>query len=141
MSSQKGKAFRHSGFIPAKDTEFTSDRMATSLLFFWRAEINRLKKGTSSVQKHTGKIGKNGVRPASESLEPYLLEPLHTREGAQEELDFVLREGEAGDLNLLLMAIAKAQGGLSKLARETGLSRENLYGALSFEGKPRFETI
>src|SRR5207253_627175 len=57
------------------------------------------------------------------------------------ELDFVLREGEAGDLNLLLMAIAKAQGGLSKLALDTGLSRENLYGALSYEGKPRFETI
>ena len=91
------------------------------------------------MQKRTGRIGKNGAHPASEPLD--LLGPLRTREGAQEELDFVLREGEAADLNLVLMAIAKAQGGLSKLARDTGLSRENLYGALSYEGKPRFETI
>lgn len=36
--------------------------------------------------------------------------------------------------------IAKARG-MSQLARETGLSRENLYRSLSGEGRPEFATI
>lgn len=36
--------------------------------------------------------------------------------------------------------IAKVRG-MSQLARETGLSRENLYRSLSGEGRPEFATI
>ena len=37
-------------------------------------------------------------------------------------------------------AAAKARG-MSEIARQTGLSRESLYKALSGEGRPQFETI
>jgi probable addiction module antidote protein len=70
-----------------------------------------------------------------------MLQGLETVEGAREEINFVLRNGEPGDLFLLLQDIAKAQGGFSKLARETGLSRVNLYSALSETGNPRFDSI
>ncbi|WP_029043227.1 MULTISPECIES: addiction module antidote protein [Cupriavidus] len=51
---------------------------------------------------------------------------------------------EAGDdpsfIAHALGVIAKARG-MSKLARDTGLSRENLYRSLSGEGNPEFSTI
>lgn len=48
-----------------------------------------------------------------------------------------------GDIDTITHAIgvaAKARG-MSEIARETGLSRESLYKALSGEGHPQFETI
>jgi len=49
-----------------------------------------------------------------------------------------------GNLELFqeaLRDVAKAQGGMSALARETKISREALYRALSKKGNPQFETI
>ncbi len=50
---------------------------------------------------------------------------------------------EDGDPALIAAAlgdIARAKG-MTKIARETGLSRENLYKALSPDGRPEFSTI
>ncbi len=59
-------------------------------------------------------------------------------------LDTVLAEAAAtGDYTLLpdaLGAIARAKG-MTDIARETGLSRESLYKALSDEGNPSFATV
>jgi probable addiction module antidote protein len=49
----------------------------------------------------------------------------------------------AGDIDTITCAIgvaARARG-MSDIARQTGLSRESLYKALSGEGHPQFETI
>ena len=49
----------------------------------------------------------------------------------------------AGDIDTITRAIgvaARARG-MSDIARQTGLSRESLYKALSGEGHPQFETI
>ena len=40
-----------------------------------------------------------------------------------------------------LSVAARVHGGFSKLSRETGLNRENLYRALSENADPRFSTI
>ncbi len=51
---------------------------------------------------------------------------------------------EAGDdpsfITHALGVIARARG-ISKLARETGISREGLYQALSADGNPEFATV
>src|SRR5580658_9359957 len=51
---------------------------------------------------------------------------------------------EAGDdaafISHALGVIARARG-MTKLARDTGLTREGLYKALSGKGKPEFSTI
>lgn len=50
---------------------------------------------------------------------------------------------DPGDGTLIVATlgdIAKARG-MTQLARETGLSRENLYRSLSGEGRPEFATI
>ncbi len=118
-----------------------------------RAGTNQLRKRTYNVQKNTGKTTnnghvkvtghkqKNGQIPPSEPWEPLFLEGLKDPEEARSYLNYCLREGELPDVLDALQSIAKAQGGLTKLARETGLSRVNLYSALSETGNPRFNSI
>jgi len=105
------------------------------------------------VQKYTGKTTNNGhvkvngqkrvngTFPPSEPWEPVFLEELKDPEEARSYLNYCLREGDLSDVLAALHSIAKAQGGFSKLARETGLSRVNLYSALSETGNPRFDSI
>jgi probable addiction module antidote protein len=52
-------------------------------------------------------------------------------------------EEDPGDGSLIRAAlndICRAQG-ITKLAKETGMSRDGLYGALSPDGNPEFKTI
>jgi len=51
---------------------------------------------------------------------------------------------EDGDERVLLMAlrnVADAIGGMTQLANDTGLSRENLYRTLSEKGNPRLSSL
>jgi probable addiction module antidote protein len=51
---------------------------------------------------------------------------------------------ETDDPEVLLLAlrqIAKAKGGLAKVAKAAGLERESLYQALSEHGNPRLSTL
>ncbi|MBF0164722.1 MAG: putative addiction module antidote protein [Magnetococcales bacterium] len=55
-------------------------------------------------------------------------------------LDVCLEEGDPALIAHALGVIARARG-MSQLARDTGISREGLYRALSSEGNPEFATI
>ena len=81
------------------------------------------------------------VMAPSEPWEPLSLEGLKDPDEARAYLNAALNEGELRYVLLAMQDIAKAQGGFSKLARETGLSRVNLYSALSETGNPRFDSI
>lgn len=67
-------------------------------------------------------------------------EYLDNDEMIAEYLNTVLEEGDSRDIITALGHIAKALG-MSKIAKETGLSRPSLYKALSEGAKPQFETI
>jgi probable addiction module antidote protein len=57
--------------------------------------------------------------------------------------EYITEALSTGDVELVAHAIgvvAKARG-MTKIAEETGLSRESLYRALSADGRPQFETI
>ena len=54
--------------------------------------------------------------------------------------EFQKDENEEAFLSALALA-AKVHGGFSKLAKETGISREHLYRALSEKGDPRLSTF
>lgn len=47
----------------------------------------------------------------------------------------------AGTFLVALRNVADAQKGMSKLAREAGINRENLYRTLSESGNPRLDTL
>jgi probable addiction module antidote protein len=69
-------------------------------------------------------------------------ESLKTEEDMVLYLDACL-EDDPGDGSLIRAAlgdIARARG-MSQLARDTGLSREGLYQALSAKGNPQFATV
>ena len=74
------------------------------------------------------------------------LKPWDSAEHLHDEADFdaylnaCVEEGEPALVAHALGVIARARN-MSQLARDTGLSREGLYKALSVEGNPSFETI
>jgi len=55
-------------------------------------------------------------------------------------LSEALETGDPAFIADALGIVARAQG-MSQIARETGLSRESLYRALSAEGNPEFTTV
>ncbi len=55
-------------------------------------------------------------------------------------LNTVLAEGNESDVITAIGHIAKSIG-MTRIAQETGLSRPNLYKALSNGSRPQFETI
>ncbi len=74
------------------------------------------------------------------NYEDLLLEDLADPEEAAACLSTCLEEGP--DVFLLgLRDVAKVQGGMTKLARDTQLAREPLYRMLSEEGNPTFSSI
>jgi probable addiction module antidote protein len=54
--------------------------------------------------------------------------------------DACLEEGDPALITAALGDIARAKG-MSHVARDTGISREGLYKALSGEGNPEFATV
>lgn len=69
-----------------------------------------------------------------------VLEHLKTAEDVIDYLDACLAENDPALIAAALGDIARARG-MSQVAKDTGLSRENLYCALSGEGNPEFSTI
>ncbi len=70
-----------------------------------------------------------------------VVEHLKTRSDMAAYLEAVLEDGDPALIAAALGDIARAKGGIAKIARETGLGRESLYKALSPEGNPEFSTI
>ena len=65
---------------------------------------------------------------------------LDDNEMIAEYLNTVLEEGDSSDIVVAIGHVAKAIG-MSKIAKDTGLSRPSLYKALSEDSKPQFDTI
>lgn len=53
----------------------------------------------------------------------------------------MLEDGDARAVPIALRTVAEALGGMTALARRTGLSRESLYRTLSKDGNPRLDTL
>ena len=51
------------------------------------------------------------------------------------------KDGDTKALMLAIQRVAEVKGGISKLAEETNLNRQNLYRIFSNKTSPRFETI
>src|ERR1700761_3195429 len=65
---------------------------------------------------------------------------LTTAEGVEEFLRSAFEDGSPEEIAASLGVVARARG-MSELARDTGLSRQALYKALSAEGNAGFATI
>ncbi len=67
-------------------------------------------------------------------------EQLATQEDMANYLEAALEDGDSALIAAAIGDIARARG-MTDLARQTGLSRENLYRALSAEGNPELGTV
>jgi len=70
-----------------------------------------------------------------------VVDHLKTKKDMAAYLEAVLEDGNPALIAAALGDIARAKGGIAKVARETGLGRESLYKALSPEGNPEFSTV
>lgn len=55
-------------------------------------------------------------------------------------LEAVFEEGDPATIAAAIGEVARARG-MSQIAKDAGLSRENLYRALSRDGNPEFSTV
>lgn len=67
-------------------------------------------------------------------------EHLDTPEAIAAYLEAAFEDGDPALINAAIGDVAKAFG-MTAIARETGLSRENLYRSLSADGHPEFATV
>jgi probable addiction module antidote protein len=70
-----------------------------------------------------------------------VVDHLKTKKDIAAYLEAVLEDGDPALIAAALGDIARAKGGIAKVARETGLGRERLYKALLPEGNQGFSTI
>ena len=69
-----------------------------------------------------------------------MAEYLDTKELQQGYLDFNAKEGTPEDLIRAINTVARARG-MTKTARDAGITRDGLYKALSENGNPSFATV
>lgn len=74
----------------------------------------------------------------TQSYKDYLTKQLKNHEDAAAYLNAAFQDSDPQVLLLALRDVAKAQGGVSWLAKQSNLNRENLYRILSLRGNPRF---
>jgi len=78
----------------------------------------------------------------SKSFKPYrAADYLQSPEEATEYLNAAIEDGHPAVLLKALRNVVNSTGGMSHLSRETGLTGESLYKALSVEGNPRLSSM
>lgn len=92
-------------------------------------------------------INEHGTRktkvPASVRYEPWLkqrlaADPEQANLYLQAAMEEALKENDPGIFRVALKDVAEAHGGITSLARETGLNRQHLYRIMSRTGNPSF---
>jgi probable addiction module antidote protein len=87
-------------------------------------------------------MNKSKLRTFEEAqIEHYKKHPEELKNYLKVALEEYQMDGDEKAFLSALSVAAKVHGGFSKLAKETGLNRENLYRALSQHADPRFSTI
>jgi probable addiction module antidote protein len=84
---------------------------------------------------------KRGKSPPAEDQGEWLTEQLRDPELCVAYLNAALAEGDQGAFMLALRNVAKARGGVTAMARETGMNRVALSRALSEAGNPELRSL
>jgi probable addiction module antidote protein len=70
-----------------------------------------------------------------------LIERLRDPKEAAAYLDAALEDGDRAVFLLAIRNVIQAFGGMTQIARRTGLNRENLYRVLSEQGNPELKSL
>jgi probable addiction module antidote protein len=77
----------------------------------------------------------------SRKYQDSLVEALRDPKEAAAYLDAALEAGDRGAFLLAIRNVIDAFGGMTQIARHTGLNRENLYRILSDQGNPELKSL
>ncbi len=77
----------------------------------------------------------------SRKYQDSLVEALRDPKEAAAYLDAALEAGDRGAFLLAIRNVIDALGGMTQMARHTGLNRENLYRVLSDQGNPELKSL
>ena len=77
----------------------------------------------------------------SRNYQDSLIRRLSDPKEAAAYLDAALEEGDRAVFLLAIRNVIEALGGMTKIARHTGLNRENLYRVLSEKGNPELKSL
>ena len=77
----------------------------------------------------------------SRSYQDSLIKRLCDPQEAAAYLDAALEEGDRPAFLLAIRNVIDARGGMTQMARQTGLNRENLYRVLSERGNPEINSL
>ena len=80
-------------------------------------------------------------RPPSVSHEAWLVERLKDPAEAAAYIEAAIEDGDQPALMMALRHVAQAQGGISKIARKSKLTREATYRMLSASGNPELRSL
>jgi probable addiction module antidote protein len=80
-------------------------------------------------------------KPAGVSHEAWLLKHLKDSARAAAYVEAAIEEGDQPALMMALRNVALAQGGISKIARKSKLTREATYRMLSAAGNPELRSL
>ena len=90
-------------------------------------------------------MNKDFILQNTESYDEWLIQHLKNPEEAQAYLEASLEayeeDGDTTALLLALQSVAHAQGGVDKLAKQTGTSSEHLYDVLADKHNPRLDNM
>lgn len=75
------------------------------------------------------------------SHDAFMRERLADPDFAMGYVQAAMEDGEPAVLLLALRRVAEARGGMTNLARQTGITREALYRTLSKDGNPRLTSL
>lgn len=79
--------------------------------------------------------------PPSLPYEPWLIEQLKDPAEAAAYMEAAIEDGNQGAIMIALRDIAKAQGGIARVARKARLTREATYKMLSKAGNPELRSL
>jgi len=77
----------------------------------------------------------------SRSYQESLTQRLRDPEEAAAYLDAALEEGDRSAFLVAIRNVIDARGGMTRMARQTGLNRENLYRVSSERGNPEIRSL
>ena len=99
-----------------------------------------MRKTTSRTTRRVPR-GKGREVPPSLPYEPWLIEQLKDPAEAAAYLEAAIEDGNQGAIMVALRDIAKAQGGIARVARKARLTREATYKMLSRAGNPELRSL
>lgn len=117
-------------------------RGAKYVLLLAGGDKSRQAKDIALAKRLAGEYEEETMAPTvKKSAKPFdAAKYLDSDEAVAEYISEALLTGDIDTITHAIGVAAKARG-MSEIARQTGLSRESLYKALSGEGHPQFETI